>query len=74
MRGRASGGICPCTGIYEQRAVDVTIARQPGPGPEPEPLTLAALPQQVCPICGSRVYPAPVLSRIEAAWHRSRRA
>jgi hypothetical protein len=66
MRGRATGGTCPCSGTYEERLVEVRIAR------EPEPLVLSSLPQQVCTSCGSRVYPAPVLSRIEAAWHATR--
>lgn len=67
MRGRIAGGICPCSGTYEERWVEVRFARQP------EPVVLTA-PQLVCPTCGSRVYPGPVLSRIEAAWHATQTA
>jgi YgiT-type zinc finger domain-containing protein len=52
-------GRCPCSGVYEDRYVEVrmTVAGQV--------VVLANVPQGACPLCGSRVYKAAVLESIE---------
>jgi hypothetical protein len=56
-------GRCPCGGWYEARSVRVSfsVGRQ-------VPLDLDAVPQGACPVCGSRVYKAELLERIEAIY------
>ena len=53
-------GSCPCGGRYENRMVEVrmTVGN--------ETIILPDVPQGACPTCGSRVYKAEVLERIEA--------
>ena len=55
-------GSCPCGGKYESRMVEVTIK-----GVGDEPVVLKNVPQGACPVCGSRVYKAQILERIEAS-------
>ena len=52
-------GRCPCGGTYEHRLIEVrmTVAA--------EPVTLSNVPQGVCPSCGSRVYKAESIGRVE---------
>lgn len=52
-------GRCPCAGQYENRFVEVrlTVAGKT--------VVLTDVPQGACPNCGSRVYKAEVLERIE---------
>jgi hypothetical protein len=64
-RGEDAGGVrsygrCPCSGHYEARSVEVTIALD-----RDEPVVLSDVPQGACDTCGARVYPAAVLSRLE---------
>lgn len=58
--GRPDYGKCPCGGTYENRQVEVrmTVAGKA--------VVLSNVPQGACPLCGSRVYKAEVLERIEA--------
>jgi YgiT-type zinc finger domain-containing protein len=53
-------GRCPCGGAYEQRFVEVrmTVASKI--------VVLTDVPQGACPSCGSRVYKAETLERIES--------
>ena len=53
-------GRCPCRGQYEDRRVEVNMTV------EGRRVTLKDVPQGVCPDCGSRVYKAETLARIEA--------
>jgi YgiT-type zinc finger domain-containing protein len=53
-------GRCPCTGTYENRAVEVRLTVQG------KVVVLTAVPQGACPNCGSRVYKGEVLERIES--------
>lgn len=57
-------GRCPCTGEYENRAVEVRMTVGS------EVVVLNDVPQGACPLCGSRVYKAEVLERIEALFHQ----
>jgi len=52
-------GRCPCGGTYEHHLTDVrmTVAG--------EALTLSDVPQGRCPSCGSRVYKAESIARVE---------
>jgi hypothetical protein len=43
-------GICPCSGKYEQRRIEVSMRVKD------EQIDLQDIPQGVCPLCGSRVY------------------
>ena len=52
-------GRCPCGGYYEHRLVEVKMTV------EGRALTLTDVPQGACPSCGSRVYKAETLARIE---------
>jgi len=52
-------GPCPCGGHFENRLVDVHMTVQG------QRLTLSDIPQGVCPNCGSKVYKAEMLGRIE---------
>jgi hypothetical protein len=54
-------GRCPCGGTYEQRVVDINMQV------EGKPVRLTDVLQGACPNCGSRVYKAEMLARIEAA-------
>lgn len=54
-------GRCPCGGDFSDRVVEVRFAAQ---GSVP-PLELEAVPQGCCETCGSRVYHASVLNRLE---------
>jgi len=52
-------GRCPCGGQYERRVVEVSFkTRHP-------PMVLRDVPQGACLDCGSRVYKAAILERIE---------
>ena len=52
-------GSCPCGGRYEHRHVEVAMTVHD------EAIALLDVPQGVCPLCGSRVYKAEMLARIE---------
>jgi hypothetical protein len=52
-------GRCPCGGEYEQRLVEVRMTV------EGKPVRLSDVFQASCPTCGSRVYKAAQLARIE---------
>ena len=58
--GKRDYGRCPCSGLYDNRAVEVRMSVQG------KTVVLTAVPQGVCPNCGSRVYKAEVLERIES--------
>jgi YgiT-type zinc finger domain-containing protein len=60
----AEYGRCPCTGVYENRTVEVRMTVGG------EAVVLENVPQGACPICGSRVYKTEVLERIEALMHQ----
>jgi YgiT-type zinc finger domain-containing protein len=53
-------GRCPCTGRYERREVEVRMTVQG------RMVVVAGVPQGACPTCGSRIYKAEILARIEA--------
>ncbi len=57
-------GRCPCGGTYDDRAVEVRFSPPDGG----EPVTLPDVPQGACSSCGSRVYAAGVLQRLELAF------
>jgi YgiT-type zinc finger domain-containing protein len=59
-------GQCPCSGKYEQRRVEVRLTV------DGKVVVLTNMPQGACPKCGSRVYKAEVLERIEALMKSSR--
>lgn len=52
-------GRCPCSGVYERRFVEVRM------NVSGKLVVLTAVPQGACLMCGSRVYKADVLQRIE---------
>jgi YgiT-type zinc finger domain-containing protein len=52
-------GRCPCGGQYENRLVEIKLTV------EGKKLVLRDIPQGACPSCGSRVYKAETLARIE---------
>ena len=58
--GALQWGRCPCGGTYEQRMVEINM------NVEGRPVKLTDVPQGACPQCGSRVYKAEMLARIEA--------
>jgi YgiT-type zinc finger domain-containing protein len=53
-------GACPCGGQYENRMVEIRMKVKD------QPIVLAEVPQGFCSRCGSRVYKAEVLERIES--------
>lgn len=53
-------GRCPCNGSYERRAVEVRM------NVNGKTVVLTGVPQGACLMCGSRVYKAEVLERIES--------
>jgi hypothetical protein len=53
-------GHCPCLGIYEHRSVEVRMTVNA------KVVVLTDVPQGACRSCGSRVYKADVLERIES--------
>ena len=57
---RAANGRCPCSGQYENRYVEVRMTVKG------KVVVLTNVPQGACPMCGSRVYKAEVLERIES--------
>jgi YgiT-type zinc finger domain-containing protein len=59
-------GRCPCSGIFENRAVEVSMTAGG------ESIVIPSVPQGVCPLCGSRVYKTEVLARIESVMKRER--
>ena len=61
-------GACPCGGAYEDRWVEVRLVA-PSSGHE---TLLQSIPQGVCPVCGSRVYHASDLNRIELVFREIR--
>ena len=56
----ADYGRCPCTGVYQQRFVEVRM------NVKGKTVVLTGVPQGACPQCGSRVYKAEVLERLES--------
>lgn len=58
--GKRDYGRCPCTGQYENRFVEVRMTVGG------KVVVLTDVPQGACPMCGSRVYKAEVLERIES--------
>ncbi|MGA9526177.1 MAG: YgiT-type zinc finger protein [Myxococcaceae bacterium] len=58
--GRFEYGRCPCSGSYQHRAVEVRMTVNG------RTVVLTNVPQGACPVCGSRVYKAEVLERIES--------
>ncbi len=58
--GKRDYGRCPCSGVYDNRAVEVRLTV------EGKVVVLTDVPQGACPNCGSRVYTAEVLERIES--------
>ncbi len=60
----AEYGTCPCTGKYESRTVEVRMTVGG------KAVVLSDVPQGACPLCGSRVYKAEVLERIESLMHQ----
>lgn len=58
--GTLNYGRCPCGGQYESRLIEIRMtATNP-------PVVVSDVPQGACPSCGSRVYKAETLERIEA--------
>lgn len=57
---RRDYGRCPCSGIYDNRFVEVRLTVNA------KVVVLTDVPQGACPNCGSRVYKAEVLERIES--------
>lgn len=53
-------GRCPCSGVYDNRSVEVRLTVNG------RIVVLTEVPQGACPGCGSRVYKAEVLERIES--------
>ncbi|MBX5482286.1 MAG: hypothetical protein IRZ16_10685 [Myxococcaceae bacterium] len=64
--GRVEYGRCPCTGRYENRFVEVRLTVNG------RVVVLTSVPQGACPTCGSRVYKAEVLNRIESLMKNER--
>jgi hypothetical protein len=52
-------GRCPCSGVYDQRFVEVRLTV------DQEVIVLTDVSQGACPLCGSRVYKLSVLEEIE---------
>jgi hypothetical protein len=60
-------GACPCAGgEYEARLVEVRMRARGSKAGDEAIVVLRDVPQGVCLACGSRVYKAEVLARIEA--------
>ncbi len=57
---RRDYGRCPCSGLYDNRFVEVRLTVNA------KVVVLTDVPQGACPNCGSRVYKAEVLERIES--------
>jgi len=57
--GKREYGRCPCGGTYDNRSVEVRLTVGG------KVVVLTDVPQGACPNCGSRVYKAEVLERIE---------
>lgn len=53
-------GVCPCSGKYEQRIVEVRLTVKDNA------VLLTDVSQGACPLCGSRVYKVDTLAMIEA--------
>jgi YgiT-type zinc finger domain-containing protein len=64
--GKRDYGRCPCTGQYEHRFVEVRMTVQG------KVVVLTDVPQGACPLCGSRVYKAEILERIESLMKHER--
>jgi len=64
--GKKDYGRCPCGGLYDNRAVEVRLTVNG------KIIVLTDVPQGACPTCGSRVYKAEVLERIESLMKGSR--
>lgn len=58
--GKREYGRCPCRGSYANRYVEVRLTVGG------KVVVLTDVPQGACPNCGSRVYKAEVLERIES--------
>jgi YgiT-type zinc finger domain-containing protein len=57
-------GACPCGGKFENRMIEVRMTV------DGKPVVMTDVPQGVCPNCGSRVYRAEMLERIECGMKR----
>jgi YgiT-type zinc finger domain-containing protein len=66
--GRFDYGRCPCSGAYENRHVEVRMTVNE------KVVVLTNVPQGACQVCGSRVYKAEVLERIETLMKADRLA
>jgi YgiT-type zinc finger domain-containing protein len=53
-------GRCPCNGTYARRSVEVRM------NVNGKTVVLTGVPQGTCTMCGSRVYKAEVLERVES--------
>lgn len=58
-------GICPCSGKYELRRVEVQMRVKD------EQIVLSDIPQGACSLCGSRVYKTDHLQYIEGVMKMS---
>ena len=59
-------GVCPCTGKYESRSVEVRMTVGGSV------VKLEQVPQGACSQCGSRVYKAEVIELLDALMKSSR--
>jgi YgiT-type zinc finger domain-containing protein len=58
-------GRCPCSGVFEHRTREVSLTAGK------QPIVITHVPQGACPLCGSQVYKADILERIEALYRVS---
>jgi hypothetical protein len=66
LHGKHDFGRCPCSGVYDHRFVEVRMSVSG------KTVVLTQIPQGACPLCGSRVYKADTLERIESLMKTSR--
>jgi YgiT-type zinc finger domain-containing protein len=59
-------GRCPCTGYYQGRQVEVRL------NVRGKAVVLTHVPQGACMSCGSRVYKAEIMERIESLLKHAR--
>ncbi len=64
--GKPDYGRCPCTGFYEGRQVEVRL------NVKGKIVVLKKVPQGTCTACGSRVYKAETMERIESLFKAAR--
>jgi hypothetical protein len=60
-------GICPCTGQYGNRTVEVRMTVND------KQVIIGDVPQGACPLCESRVYKADILEYIESVFKSDKR-